>query len=199
MNGIDKIAGKIAADAGKEIESILAQAQSEAAAIAEKYAVQAKAESDKILASGQEQAKDIRRRADSAADQEAKQQLLATKQKMLTRAFDEALQKLLALPAEEYAALLAGLAAKAASSGSEEIILSAKDREALGQKVLAGANQLLEKAGKKAALTLSSETRPFIGGLLLKSGDVEVNCTLDTILRLSKEDLALEVAAALFA
>lgn len=199
MNGIDKIAGKIKEDAGQEIESILAQARSEAAAITEKYAALAKAESDKILFAGQEQAKEIRRRADSAADQEAKQQLLATKQKMLTRAFDEALQKLLALPAEEYAALLAGLAAKAASGGSEEIILSAKDREALGQKVLAGANQLLEKAGKKAALTLSSETRPFIGGLLLKSGDVEVNCTLDTILRLSKEDLALEVAAALFA
>lgn len=199
MNGIDKIAGKIAEDAQKEMDSILAQARSEAAAIAEKYAAQAKAESDKILAAGQEQAKEIRRRADSAADQEAKQQLLATKQKMLARAFDEALQKLLALPAEEYAALLAGLAAKAASSGSEEIVLSPKDKEALGQKVLAGANQLLEKAGKKAALTLSAETRPFVGGLLLKSGDVEVNCTLDTILRLSKEDLALEVAAALFA
>ncbi len=199
MNGIDKIAGKIAEDAQKEMDSILAQARSEAAAIAEKYAAQAKAESDKILAAGQEQAKEIRRRADSAADQEAKQQLLATKQKMLARAFDEALQRLLALPAEEYAALLAGLAAKAAASGSEEIILSPKDKEALGQKVLAGANQLLEKAGKKAALTLSAETRPFVGGLLLKSGDVEVNCTLDTILRLSKEDLALEVAAALFA
>ena len=48
-------------------------------------------------------------------------------------------------------------------------------------------------------MTLSGETRAFKGGLLLKSGDVEINCTLETIVQLSKEELALDVAAALFA
>lgn len=198
MNGIDRIAGKIAEDARQEVDSILAEAKAQAAGIADKYAALAKEESNKLLAAGEERSKEIRRRAVSAADQEAKQQLLATKQKMISRAFDIALQKLLALPENEYVALLARLASEASSTGSETLVLSSKDVKACGDNVLKSANELLVKAGKKGGLTLSAETGPFDGGLMLRSGKVETNCTLDAILRLSKEDLAPEIAAALF-
>jgi V/A-type H+-transporting ATPase subunit E len=199
MNGIDKIAEKIAEDAKKEAEALLTAAQAEAAAIADKYAAQAQAESEIILAAGREKAREIRRRADSAAVQEAKQQFLAAKQRIIAQTFDQALQRLLSLGLGEYRAFLARMAAKAAATGSEEILLTSKDREALGQKVLEEANRLLKEAGKKGNLTLSPEAGSFSGGLVLKAGDVEVNCTLDALLRLSKEELALDVAAALFA
>jgi V/A-type H+-transporting ATPase subunit E len=198
MNGIDKIAGRIAEDVRQEADGALAAAKAEAGAIAERYAALAKDEADKVLAAGKAQAEEIRRRAASAADQEAKQRLLATKQDMISRAFDEALQRLLALPEPEYVGYLARLAAAASSKGDEAIILSPKDKGGCGQKIADGANQLLAKAGRNAALTISAETRSFDGGFLLKSGDVEVNCTLDTILRLSKEELTLDVAQALF-
>ena len=198
MNGIDKIAGRIAEEGKQEAEAILSSAQGEAGAITEKYAAQAKEESAKILAAGKERADEIRRRAVSAAEQAGKQQMLAAKQDMISRAFDAALQKLLALPEGEYADLLAKLAAAASFTGAEEVVFSPKDQKGCGQKVLDAANQLLAKAGKQGGLTMSSETRAFDGGLLLKAGDVEVNCTLDTILRLSKEDLTLEVAQVLF-
>jgi V/A-type H+-transporting ATPase subunit E len=94
---------------------------------------------------------------------------------------------------------LARLAARAASTGQEEIIMSSQEKEACGRQVMEQANRLLAMAGKAGGLVLSEETRAFAGGLLLKSGDVEVNCALDTILRLVREELALEVAAALFA
>lgn len=197
MNGIDKIAGKIAEDARQEADSILAEARAQAAGIASKYAALAKEESDKILVAGDERSKEILRRTVSAAEQEEKQQLLATKQKMISRAFDIALQKLFALPENEYVTLLANLAAEASSTGSEEVILSSKDR-ANGEKILNSANEFLAKAGKKNNLTLSAETGAFNGGLMLRSGHVETNCTLDAILRLSRENLAPEVAAALF-
>jgi len=199
MNGIDKIAGKIAADAKVEAEAILADARAQAGVIADEYARQAKEESGRILAAGQALSVEIGRRADSASDQEAKQQLLSTKQNMISRAFDEALAKLVALPEDEYVALLARLAADAAPSGGGEIVLSARDHQTRGTKVLESANRLLAQAGKQGNLTLSAQTGDFAGGLLLKSGDVEVNCTLETILRLSREELTLEVAAALFA
>ena len=198
MNGIDKIAGKIAEDARQEADSILAETRAQAARIADKYAALAKEENNKLLAAGEERSKEIRRRAISAADQEAKQQLLGTKQKMISRAFDIALQKLLALPENEYVALLARLASSASSTGGETIILSSKDLKKCGDKVLNSANELLAKAGKKNNLTLSAETGPFDGGLMLRSGKVEINCTLDAILRLSKENLAPEIAATLF-
>jgi V/A-type H+-transporting ATPase subunit E len=198
MNGIDKIAGKIAEDARQEANSILAEAKAQAAGIAGKYAALAKEESDVILAAGEEQAKEIGRRAASAAEQEAKQQLLATKQKMISRAFDIAMQKLSDLPETEYVDLLARLAAEASSTGGEAVILSSKDLKACGDKVLKSANELLAKAGKKNDLTLSEEAGAFSGGLMLRSGRVETNCTLDAIIRLSKENLAPEVAMALF-
>jgi len=198
MKGIDRIAGKIAEDAKSESESILAGAKAEAGAIAGKYAALAKEEGDKIMAAGRKRAVEIGRRAASAADQEAKLQILAVKQNMISRAFNQSMQKLLTLPETEYVDLLARLAAEASSTGSEEVILSSKDLKACGSSVLKSANELLAKAGKKANLTLSAETGSFDGGLMLRSGKVETNCTLDAILRLSRESLVSEVVAALF-
>ena len=198
MNGVDKIAGKIAEDAKLEIDAILADAGREAAAIADSSAALAKEESARILAAGREQAGEIGRRAASAADQERKQLLLATKQNMIAKAFAIALDKVRALPEQDYIALLARLAAEASSTGAEALTLSAKDLAGVGQKVLESANQLLAGKGKAGSLTLSPEAGAFDGGLLLKAGDVEVNCSLEAILRLTKEELTFDVATALF-
>jgi len=199
MNGIDKIAGRIAEDARTEADSILASAKADVGAIENKYATLAKDEGEKVMADGQKRAAEIRRHIASAAEQEAKLAVLMTKQKMVSQAFDQTLKKLMALPEAEYVGLLAKLAAGASHAGEEEVILSAKDKGAIGKKVLESANQLLAKAGKKGNLKLSETNGSFEGGLLLKSGKVETNCTLDSILRLSKEELAPEIAATLFA
>jgi V/A-type H+-transporting ATPase subunit E len=198
MNGIDKIAGKIAEDAKHEADSILAEARTQAAGIANKYATLAKEESDRLLVAGKEQSKEILRRAASAADQEAKQQLLSTKQKMISRAFSIAMQKLFALPENDYIDFLARLAANSSTTGNEEIILSSKDLNAYGERVLQSANQRLANDGKKDSLTLSAEAGSFNGGLMLRAGRVETNCTMDAIMRLSKEDLAPNIATVLF-
>lgn len=47
-------------------------------------------------------------------------------------------------------------------------------------------------------LTLSAETRELAGGLILKQGDIEVNCSVDTLLELSRGELAARVAEVLF-
>ena len=198
MNGIDKIAEKITEDARQGAEAILAEANREIDLIASKYALLAQEEEDRILALGGEQSKEIVRRAASAAEQEAKLRVLGMKQNMIARAFDACLQKLLALPENEYTALLAKLASEALShGGAAEIILSPKDQP-IGKQVLDLANGMLKQSGKQGSLALSAESREMTGGLVLKSGDVEVNCSLDTVLRLSKEELTHDVAAALF-
>ena len=55
---------------------------------------------------------------------------------------------------------------------------------AYGEQVTAAANQKLGKNGK---LTLAAETRPIQGGVILKQGDIEVNCSLETQVRMMKE------------
>lgn len=199
MNGIEKIADLITRDAQQDIQAVLTKASEEAAAVTAKYQQEADATARRIKAAGEEQAKELQRRAKSSAELEARQAFLATKQQLIAKAFELALDRLLALPQPEYIALLSRLAADASSTGSEELILSPKDREAFGAQVVDQANALLAKQAKPASLALSAESRPIKGGLLLKAGDVEVNCTLDSIVRLSKDSLALDVAAALFA
>ena len=222
MNGIEKITARIETDAKAEVAGILREAEEKAAAIREQYKVQAEAEAKAAAAGGKEAAKRQGERLESAAGMEAKKRMLAAKQACLDEAFDKAQAKLLALPDGEYAELLAKMAVKAAKTGREEILLSAKDRDRVGAQVVAKANAMLaeavkpEAAGKAgeilskvvtganallqgtAMLTLSQETRDMAGGLTLRDGNVEVNCAFETQLRVLREEMAAEVAGILF-
>ena len=102
------------------------------------------------------------------------------------------------LPEADYVAFLAREAAEASATGQEELILSKKDRAAVGAKAVKAANELLAKKRPDAVLTLSAETRELAGGLILKQGDIEVNCSVDTLLELSRGELAARVAEVLF-
>lgn len=227
MNGIEKITQRIDQDAQGEIDQILADARAKAADIAAKYQAQAKKESEDILARGEKNAAEREERLASVAQMEAKKLTLATKQEVLDKAFELALDRLVSLPDEEYVALLADLAVKAATTGREQLIFSQKDRTRVGKQVVALANEKLAKAvapelpesltdskagaildkvvaGASAILagtgmlTLSEETRPMRGGFILSDGDVEVNCAFETLVRLQRGEISGEVAKALF-
>ena len=61
---------------------------------------------------------------------------------------------------------------------------------------ITGANALIQGT---ALLTLSKETADIDGGLILRSGSVEVNCAFETQLRMLREEMAAQVAGILFA
>ena len=198
MNGIDNIIQRILDDAQAEADATLAQAREEADAIRRKYDQQIQKETPEILLKGTADAEQRKARVESAADLRNRQRLLAAKQELLDEAFRLALEKLCALPEEEYTALLVQLAAKAAETGRGELIFNQSDRARLGVKVAAAANDLLERGGKPHALTVSGETGAFRGGLVLKCGDVESNCTFETLVRLGRERLGRDAARILF-
>lgn len=213
MDGIEKITGRIAQDVQKEIDEVNANAQKEAEEIRVRYLRLADKEGDEILTRGRKNAEERVERLGSVAQLEARKLTLAAKQKMLEKAFQKALDDLLNLPENEYIALLANLAVRAARTGKEKVILSQKDRTRFGKQVVTQANDMLAKnasakpsgdrKGPKAAdmtgmLTLSEESRPMKGGLILSDGDVEVNCTFETLVRLQRGEMDREVAKVLF-
>lgn len=227
MEGMEKIRAKIAADAQAEADRILLAAQGEADAIAADYAARAKQAQGEAVEKGRAAAAQREERLVSAAAMEGRQAQLRAKQEMVSQAFDLALEKLKALPQQDYVNLLARLAAKAAVTGREEVVLNAADRERVGKAVVAAANELLakevapkmpdelteSKAGAilekvvsrgtallagTAMLTLSEKTAPIQGGLILADGQVEVNCAFETLVRLAKNDMAAQVASVLF-
>ena len=197
MDGIEKITGRIEEDVRREIEAIQAEARRQADEITARYEAQAQRESEEIVERGRRNADERVERLASVAQLEARKLELSAKQEMLGKTFDKALEDLLSLPEKEYVALLASLAAKASSTGREAVILSQKDRTRYGKQVVTQANEILSKAGT-GALTLAEASRPIRGGVILSDGDVEVNCTFETLVRLQRGEMDREVARVLF-
>lgn len=193
MNGIEKITQRIEADAQAEIDRILNKAKAEAAQITARYQAQADTEAAELAARNEKAAAEREERLVSVAQMEARKVQLAAKQEMVEKTYVRALEKLCAMPDEQYVTVLAGLLVQASSSGREEAIFSAGDRERVGKAAVAKANKT---SGKK--LVLSEETRPIQGGFILKDRNVEVNCTFDTLVRLQKAETAGAVAKKLF-
>ena len=194
MNGIEKITQRIATDAQAEVDRILGDARDEAGRIAANYRAQADAEAAELAAKNEKAAAEREERLVSAAQMEARKVQLAAKQEMVEKAYIQALDKLCALPEEQYVAILADLLVKASSNGKEEAVFSPEDRERVGEAAVAKANEL---SGKQ--LRLSEETQPIRGGFILKDKNVEVNCTFETLVRLQKAETAGAVAKTLFA
>ena len=194
MNGIEKITQRIASEAQAEIDRILGDARDEADRIAESYRAQADGEAAELNARNEKNAAEREERLVSAAQMEARKVLLAAKQEMVEKAYIQALDKLCAMPEEQYVAVLADLLVKASSNGKEEAVFSKEDREQAGKAAVEKANQL---SGKQ--ILLSEETQPIRGGFILKDKNVEVNCTFETLVRLQKAETAGAVVKTLFA
>lgn len=228
MNGIEKITARIETDMKAEVEAILKDAQTKAAALRAEYEDKAKKETAVAAEEGRVAAARYLERQESAAKMDAKKEMLAAKQACLDEAFEAARKKLLSLPEDEYVELLTKLVVKAAKTGREELIFNARDKERVGAKVVSKANAMLAEAvapelpgevkGSKvgniiakvvngasalmqgtAMLTLSDETREMEGGVMLRDGNVEVNCAFETQLRVLRNNMAAEIAAILFA
>ena len=193
MNGIEKIISRMEADAKAERDAITAAAQQKAESIRHDY--QATADTLQQEAQVRRQAQNAERleHLNGSSQMACRQRVLAVKQEVIDEAFARAAQQLTQLPAEQYVPLLAALAADN-GVGDEEILLSAADRQAVGQAVVDAANT--RKPG--AAFRLSDETRETGGGLVPRRGKVELNCGFTEKLRRLRQEESSAVAKLLF-
>ena len=194
MKGTEKIIAHIGADAKTQADAILAQAEARCAGIREGYEQQAKQAYAERIRAGVKANQDRLDSMERLAKMEGRKAVLALKQDMVAESFDRACDQLVNLPAAEYGTFLAKLAVKASVTHDEEVVLNARDRKALGDKVIEAANKAL--GGGK--LTLSKETGNFKGGLILRRGSIEANCTAELLVDLCREEMAAELAGVLF-
>ena len=195
MKGTEKIIAHIQADAKAQVDAILAQAERQCAGIKAEFDSQAAERYSEKIRAGVKACQDEVDSRVRIDQMEARKGTLAVKQEMVALAFDKALNALVNLPEEQYINFLANLAAKASVSRDEEIILNARDHAAVGQKVVEAANTRLG-SGK---LTLSPNTGDFVGGLILRRGNIEANCTAELLVDLARGEMSAEIAGLLFA
>lgn len=198
MKGIDKITSRILADAEAECAAVRAESDRHCEAIRAENEKRAQDEYWKLVREGVRDTEQRVQRLDRTARLEAKKSILNMKQEAVSRAFELAKDKIAELPERDYIGFLAREAAGAAITGQEEVIFCERDRSAVGAKAVRAANELLAARGMPATLTLADATREMAGGLILKQGDIEVNCTVDTLLDLTRGELAARVAEVLF-
>lgn len=195
MKGTEKIIAHIQADAKAETDAILGRAEKECDELRRSYeAKAAEAYAERVRAG----VRDCQDKMDSVGrigQMESRKAMLALKQEMVSKSFDRALEMLVELPAEEKIAFYAKLASDAAVTKDEELILNAADAEAIGEAVVAAANAKLGD-GK---LRLSEEHGSFAGGLLLRRGAIEVNCTAELLVELRRGEMSAQLAGLLFA
>ena len=195
MKGTEKIIAHIKGDAQAQVDAILAQAERQCAAIREDYDAKAREAYGEKIRKGVKDCQDKLDSVDRIGQMEMRKAVLALKQEMVSKSFDMACDMIVNLPAEQYVKLLAKLAANASVTGDEEIVLNAKDKAAVGDAVVKAANAAL-KGGK---LALSGETGDFKGGLILRRGAIEANCTIELLVELCRGDMSAELAGVLFA
>ncbi len=198
MSGANKLKEKILAEAGSQAADVLADARQKSSEILARGEGEAAAKKVSLLEQAAVQAGERRSRAQTIAELDARKAILAAKGKLIEDTFQQALTRLSLLDQKAYQDILFNMLLAAAQTGAEEVIVSQSDRARFTPEFLARVNQALTQQGKKGNLTLSAETSEMQGGFILRSGDVEINNSFDSILGIQRDQLEPEVAAILF-
>lgn len=198
MAGIEKIKERILEDASKEKQNILKEAEKQADQVLEEYRKKAEDVRKQILNKAKKEAEDRKRRILSMAQLEQRKVILKAKQDIIDEVFENAKKRLKEIPSEEYNDILYNMLLKGVITGNEEIIVNKRDRSQITPDFIEQVNQELKKLGKNGNIKLSFKTGNMLGGFILKSKDIEVNATFDSLIKLEREELETKIAKILF-
>ena len=192
MKGTEKIIAHIEADARAQADAVIAAAEERCAGIKANYEEQASRLYSDRVRDGVKLCQDQEDGALRISRMESRKSVLAVKQEMVDKSFRLAVEEIVSLPEERYIAFLASLAKRACVTGKEEVILNKRDHTAVGKKLLEAINR------DGAHMTLSRETREIAGGLILRRGSVEANCSVELLVELCRGELSSKLADVLF-
>lgn len=219
MTGLEKVTGKIIADAEADARVILDRAEAECAAIKEKYAAETEAALERLRDQNDRECQALIVRARSSAAMAKRNAILEARAAILNDAYTAAERQIKSMNGEQYLDLLQKMlrsALKRQLEGEEEsmrlygeditpelyeVILNSRDRDNYGEKLMTAFREGLGAKLPAAALrklTLASETAPIDGGLILRCGPVETNCSLAMLMAENRRETEAKVSRILF-
>lgn len=219
MNGLDKITDRIIADAKEKARQILEDAQTDCRSAAKEYADRAEAIRNRIADRTMREGEELIARAKSSAAMTRRDILIASKAKMLDRTFEAAKAQICDTDYGKYRELLVALLscalieqAKSEQLSMElgdeveefdtfEVLLNEHDRARFGTSLLDSARKVTERrigTERVEKLRLSEEVACIEGGLILRYGSVETNCSISALLAEMRRELEPKISALLF-
>lgn len=219
MTGLEKVIGKILADAEADAKEILDKAEAECAAIRAKYEAETEAELEALREASDRECQALIVRARSSAAMAKRNAVLEARAKLLDEAYAQAERQIKSMSGEQYLDMLQKMlrsALKRQLEGEEEsirlygenispeayeVLLNGRDRAALGEKLMTafrGGYGAKLPAAAMSKLRLSSDTASIDGGLILRCGLVETNCSLAMLMAENRRETEAKVSRILF-
>jgi len=198
MAGIESIIWRIENDAKEKARQILDNANERAQEILKKAEGEARAMTNDILSKSETEALEVKRRIFMAAELDMRKELLAAKQEMIEEAFEEAMCRIQAMDISTYQAYIKRWLLATDLDGEVQIIISDSDKERITPEFIADVNSELKMRGSNLVLHLSDEHRDIRGGFILNKGDIEINSSIEALMRASRDELEPEVAHVMF-
>lgn len=198
MAGVEKLKERILEEARTQAEENLKRAQDEAADMIEAAQKDADVKRKETLDKAEKEALDVKKRLKAVAELEARKLRLKSKQEIVEEAFNKTIVKLNSLPDKEYEETISRMIVSSVETGTEEIILSQRDKQRLSPDFITQINNKLTSKGMKGSVTLSTQAVNISGGFILKSGDIEINNSFEAIIRMKREEIEAEVISSLF-
>ncbi|MCJ7806424.1 MAG: V-type proton ATPase subunit E [Clostridia bacterium] len=196
--GAERIIRRILDDANSKAVAIKAAAKEKSTAVENEAKQKAARKQEQILEKASKEAEEQKRRIIGVAQLEARKELLAAKQELISEVFQKSLNQLVDMDERLYLATIRDLILKLVETGTETVLGSAIDRDRIPAVFWKEINETLVKQGKKGELKLSVDTRDIRGGFILQAEGVEINCSFESLLEMKRDQLEPEVAAVLF-
>ena len=220
MTGLEKITERIANEAREKARLCLQQAEEDCRRIAQDYASRAEAARERIKKESLARGEELIARSRTEVATQRREAIAAARAQMLDEAFCAAGRELRSTDYGKYRELLIALLVSAlleqdraeregVAMGDEieqvecfEVLLNSEDRERFGNAVIEGARKVAERrigAQKAQKLCLCEQTAAIDGGLVLRFGNVELNCSLSVLLADIRGEIEGKIAQILFA
>jgi len=183
---LEAIRQKIIQDAETEAERLLSLARHEKKAALEEIRARLTVRAEKDRARLLENLREKKARMRDNALRTEERSLLNTRRSLMDDALNRAVDDLVASP--EYTGLIASFLGKCDLTGEVEVIISGNDGERITQSFLDS------HSSPGLRFRLSNDRHSSRGGVILRSGKISQNATLDMVASLVHEELVMELS-----
>ena len=221
MIGLEKVTGKILADAEADARAVLTAADEDCAAITARYKAETEAERGRLREASDRECQAIILRAKSSAGMAKRDAILEARAAILDEAYATAEKEIREMSGDAYLNLLSKMLRTALRDRLEaerdslqlygenispdvyEVLLSDRDRGTYGANLLQTfstglGSKFPAEALKKLTLAPAGAGSHIDGGLILRCGAVETNCTLSMLLAQNRRETEARVNQILF-
>lgn len=198
MAGIENLQNRII----KDNEDRAKQIENDARVKAEEIISQAKKKAEEIMnnmkAKAEKDGSERKERLMSRAQLDARNEILFAKQESIDNVLNQVANRINQMDDKHYFEFIEKILLNSVETGEEEIIFSEKDKARIEPSFIAGVNAKLNSMGKKGLIKISNETRKISSGFILTHGGLEINCSIESQIRLLRDSLEGEISNLLF-